>query len=323
VQLRLCKNDPDREKDLLHAVRSLGQYENGAAGCCVEVHQLATAAAARCLHCLWVRSSFTLACTTRPVKRQVLFRPPPSWKRWLAQTRRLTNRAQMPLRAEDFATDLATLSARLGFSILLPTEGVPEVSVAAPPATLPEAVPGPCSQPQRRPRRRKLDVTGRVFRMLFNDVRALWPQWKQSDRHRVSWCVLPCVGTDDRLQCRYTGTSDANRALIGNDGVTEFALSQRFDSGQSLLELLPSSPKYPYRQIGAKRFRCYSGRPPRGPGVKRSKFTPWSRCPHCRTQLFEGEISQLCCAGGKFVLPRGRPNPPELEQLLVNPDFPK
>eukprot|EP01047_Picozoa_sp_COSAG01_P103770 COSAG01_NODE_33187_length_568_cov_2.194030_1_plen_42_part_01 len=30
----------------------------------------------------------------------------------------------MPLRAEDFATDLATLSARLGFSIQLPTEGV-------------------------------------------------------------------------------------------------------------------------------------------------------------------------------------------------------
>ena len=229
----------------------------------------------------------------------------------------------MPLSAADFATDLAALSARLGFSVQLPTEGVPDASVSAPPARPPEAVTGTRQQQPRPPKRQKLDVTDRVFRMLFTDVRALWPPWKQSDRNRVPWRVLGYVGTDDRLRCRYGGNSDANRALIGNNGVTEFALSQRFASGQTLLELLPSSPKYPYRQIGAKRFRCYSGRPPRGPGIKRSKFTPWSRCPHCQTQLFEGEKTQLCCAGGKFVLPRGRPNPPELEQLLVNPDFPK
>eukprot|EP01049_Picozoa_sp_SAG25_P005096 SAG25_NODE_338_length_9538_cov_22.622630_8_plen_134_part_00 len=50
---------------------------------------------------------------------------------------------------------------------------------------------------------------------------------------------------DRLLDIQYAPPQEiANRGLIGNDGVTEFALSHRFRSTQTLLELLPSTPKY-------------------------------------------------------------------------------
>jgi hypothetical protein len=60
----------------------------------------------------------------------------------------------------------------------------------------------------------------------------------------------------DRLQCHYKGASITNRALIGNGGVREFALAHQFKSGDALLELLPSEPRFPYQQVAAKRFQC-------------------------------------------------------------------
>ena len=179
-------------------------------------------------------------------------------------------------------------------------------------------LPRPC-------RRSRWDVKGRCFYMCRGDVLELWPRWRYCNRKRVPWTVVDYVGTTDRLTCRYAGTNVFNRELIGNDGVTEFAQTHRFLSGETLVDLLPSEPRYPYHQIGAKQFRCYDRRdsPAMGPGIMASRFTEQSRCPHCRTPLFERELSAMCCSNGKFVLPRGRPNPHELEQLLNNREFPK
>ena len=151
------------------------------------------------------------------------------------------------------------------------------------------------------------------------------PQWHYIGRRRVPWTVLEYVGTTDRLKCRYAGTVVFNRELIGNDGVKEFELTHQFVSRETLLEMLPSEPRFPYRQIRAKRFRCYDRRGSVAiePGTMVSRFTEQSRCPHCKTPLFERELSTMCCFNGKFVLPRGRPNPPELEQMLNNREFPK
>eukprot|EP01047_Picozoa_sp_COSAG01_P059635 COSAG01_NODE_7189_length_3312_cov_12.845005_1_plen_247_part_00 len=225
------------------------------------------------------------------------------------------------LTASDFTTDISTLSSRLGFSCQLPSEGVPVPVPTRAPAI--GAVPrrsGP--RPSKRPRQ---DLLGRCFLVRWGDVCDLWPQWEYCDRHRIPWRVLAYDSSTDRFQCQYRGASAANRALIGNGGVREFALDHRFKSLESLRDLLPSVPKFPYHQIAARRFRCYEqqGQPAIARASEISKFTEHSRCPHCQTPLFDKEKSAMCCSNGKFVLPRGRPNPPELEQLLNTRDFPK
>jgi hypothetical protein len=161
-------------------------------------------------------------------------------------------------------------------------------------------------------------------------VQSVWPQWAGDggQRHKVRWRVVDNTRANDRLACKYTGRSAANRVLIGNGGVTEFALTHRFASSRRLFDLLgdPTAPApgpsnsggTRYHQIPCKRFR--DG--PRPSAANVSQFTEHSQCPHCNTGLFEGETSALCCYNGKFVLPTGRPNPPELETLLNNRKLP-
>ena len=228
-------------------------------------------------------------------------------------------------------------SANTSVATLMLAEGVPGTAAQARhPDSLPlaEGVPVTTSRTtgntlrriDSRPlQRARLDVRGCRFYMLLGDARELWPQWHYICRRRVPWTVLEYVGTTDRLKCRYAGTVVFNRELIGNDGVKEFELTHQFVSRETLLEMLPSEPRFPYRQIRAKRFRCYDRRGSVAiePGTMVSRFTEQSRCPHCKTPLFERELSTMCCFNGKFVLPRGRPNPPELEQMLNNREFPK
>ena len=171
---------------------------------------------------------------------------------------------------------------------------------------------------------------GRRFTMGLGDARGVWPQWIGDVRQgqRVRWRVVDNTRANDRLTCKYTGRSAANRVLIGNGGVTEFALTHRFASSHRLFDLLgdPTAPApgpsnsggTRYYQIPCKRFR--DG--PRPSAANVSQFTEHSQCPHCNTGLFEGETSALCCYNGKFVLPTGRPNPPELETLLNNRKLP-
>jgi hypothetical protein len=171
---------------------------------------------------------------------------------------------------------------------------------------------------------------GQRFTMSLGDVQSVWPQWAGDggQRHKVRWRVVDNTRANDRLACKYTGRSAANRVLIGNGGVTEFALTHRFASSRRLFDLLgdPTAPApgpsnsggTRYHQIPCKRFR--DG--PRPSAANVSQFTEHSQCPHCNTGLFEGETSALCCYNGKFVLPSGRPNPPELETLLNNRKLP-
>jgi hypothetical protein len=171
---------------------------------------------------------------------------------------------------------------------------------------------------------------GQRFTMSLGDVQSVWPQWAGDggQRHKVRWRVVDNTRANDRLACKYTGRSAANRVLIGNGGVTEFALTHRFASSRRLFDLLgdPTAPApgpsnsggTRYHQIPCKRFR--DG--PRPSAANVSQFTEHSQCPHCNTGLFEGETSALCCYNGKFVLPTGRPNPPELETLLNNRKLP-
>ena len=171
---------------------------------------------------------------------------------------------------------------------------------------------------------------GQRFTMGLGDARGVWPQWIGDVRQgqRVRWRVVDNTRANDRLACKYTGRSAANRVLIGNGGVTEFALTHCFASLRRLSDLLgdPTAPApgpsngggTRYHQIPCKRFR--DG--PRPSAANVSQFTEHSQCPHCNTGLFEGETSALCCYNGKFVLPTGRPNPPELETLLNNRKLP-
>ena len=171
---------------------------------------------------------------------------------------------------------------------------------------------------------------GQRFTMSLGDVQSVWPQWAGDggQRHKVRWRVVDNTLANDRLACKYTGRSAANRVLIGNGGVTEFALTHCFASLRRLSDLLgdPTAPApgpsnsggTRYHQIPCKRFR--DG--PRPSAANVSQFTEHSQCPHCNTGLFEGETSALCCYNGKFVLPTGRPNPPELETLLNNRKLP-
>jgi hypothetical protein len=234
------------------------------------------------------------------------------------------------LTAADFATNPEAVVAQLGWSFEVPSAGVlvsagARASTAPAPARSPAIGAGPSQSIPRPSKRPRQDLLGRWFLVRWGDVCDLWPQWEYCNRNRVPWRVLAHASSHDRLQCQYRGASDDNRALIGNGGVREFALDHRFKSLESLRDLLPSVPKYPYHQIAAKRFRCYDrqGQPAIARASEISKFTEHSRCPHCQTLLFERETSAMCCSNGKFVLPRGRPNPPELEQLLNTRDFPK
>ena len=187
-----------------------------------------------------------------------------------------------------------------------------------------------------RPALRACDYSvGQRFTMGLGDARGEWPQWvdvptsgPNRGGRRVRWRVVDNTLANDRLACKYTGRTAANRVLIGNGGVTEFALTHRFASSRRLSDLLgdPTAPAAGpsnsggtrYHQIPCKRFR--DG--PRPSAANVSQFTEHSQCPHCNTGLFEGETSALCCYNGKFVLPTGRPNPPELETLLNNRKLP-
>eukprot|EP01047_Picozoa_sp_COSAG01_P073013 COSAG01_NODE_11774_length_1861_cov_5.780931_2_plen_140_part_01 len=80
---------------------------------------------------------------------------------------------------------------------------------------------------------------GQRFRMRQIDARAMWPGW-ESNKNRVPWSVTDHIGVDDRLLCKYRGRTAHNRQLIGNDGVCEFTLTQRFRSRDTLLDLLGS-----------------------------------------------------------------------------------
>ena len=172
---------------------------------------------------------------------------------------------------------------------------------------------------------------GQRFTMRVGDARAMWPGWvSRNGSERVRWQVVDNMHADDWLTCKYTGRSVANRSLIGNGGVVEFELSltERFASGLTLPDLLAESiagvpdasnrQGTQYHQIPCKRFRDGT----RISTASVSRFTEDSQCPHCSTCLFEGESSTICCYNGKFVLPKGRPNPPELETVLNNPKFP-
>ena len=161
--------------------------------------------------------------------------------------------------ASDFTSNATAIAARLGFSFTLPAEGVPVRTTqaqstssmltyyyftstdSASSATAMTSRSGWSIQVPsegRRHRRPRLNVKGRRFYMRGDDVKELWPQWHHCNCHRVPWTVLDYVGTMDRLKCRYTGRSRVNRALIGNDGVTEFALGHQFKSTETLLDLL-------------------------------------------------------------------------------------
>jgi hypothetical protein len=58
--------------------------------------------------------------------------------------------------------------------------------------------------------------------MSLGDVQSVWPQWAGDggQRHKVRWRVVDNTRANDRLACKYTGRSAANRVLIGNGGVT-------------------------------------------------------------------------------------------------------
>eukprot|EP01047_Picozoa_sp_COSAG01_P098893 COSAG01_NODE_29006_length_647_cov_2.624088_1_plen_109_part_00 len=64
--------------------------------------------------------------------------------------------------------------------------------------------------------------------MGVGDARGEWPQWvdvpTSAGGRRVRWRVVDNTQANDRLACKYTGRTAANRVLIGNGGVTEFAL---------------------------------------------------------------------------------------------------
>ena len=171
---------------------------------------------------------------------------------------------------------------------------------------------------------------GQRFTMRVGDARAKWPGWvSRGNGARVRWQIVDNTHADDCLTCKYTGRSAANRSLIGNGGVVELSLTNRFEhSLLSLYDLLAESiagvpdasnrQGTQYHQIPCKRFRDGT----RISTASVSRFTEDSQCPHCSTCLFEGESSTICCYNGKFVLPKGRPNPPELETVLNNPKFP-
>jgi hypothetical protein len=154
-------------------------------------------------------------------------------------------------------------------------------------------------------------------------MRQMWPGWDDRGRTRVSWVVVDYAAADDSLMCEYTGKSQHNRALIGPGGLYQFSLAHQFYSGDTIEALIgePASTRS-YVQIRAKRFQCYleSGEQPE-PTTNVSQFTDLSRCKYCKTQLFEGEVSDLCCHNGKFMLRSRADNPPELEILLDNPAF--
>jgi hypothetical protein len=227
--------------------------------------------------------------------------------------------------AADFVSGAATIAASHRFSFSMPPSGI---SIPVPASAIPDARAASTSGSQTRsaapphcgPRKRGREyVLGQRFQMRYVDAAKLWPGWETCDKTRVQWTVSDYTPVDNRLLCEYAGRSEVNRDLIGNGGVCEFALSQIFHSSDTLASLLDCvpAPVKRYHQIAAK--RCHTQ--PR-PSTAISKFTDQSRCPHCKTQLFKGETSQMCCFNGKFVLPRGQPNPPELERLLNNRKFP-
>ena len=169
---------------------------------------------------------------------------------------------------------------------------------------------------------------GQRFTMRVGDARVAWPGWVSRNGHeRVRWQIVDNT-REDELTCKYTGRCAANRSLIDNGGVVELSLTERFASGLTLHDLLAESiagvpnasnrQETQYHQIPCKRFRDGT----RTSTASVSRFTEDSQCPHCGTCLFEGESSIICCYNGKFVLPKGRPNPPELETVLNNPKFP-
>ena len=78
--------------------------------------------------------------------------------------------------------------------------------------------------------------------MSVGDARARWSEWVSSNGHeRVRWQIVDNTHADDCLTCKYTGRSAANRSLIGNGGVVELSLTDRFASGLSLPDLLAES----------------------------------------------------------------------------------
>jgi hypothetical protein len=155
------------------------------------------------------------------------------------------------LTAADFATNPEAVVAQLGWSFEVPSAGVlvsagARASTAPAPARSPAIGAGPSQSIPRPSKRPRQDLLGRCFLVRWGDVCDLWPQWEYCNRNRVPWRVLAHASSHDRLQCQYRGASDDNRALIGNGGVREFALDHRFKSLESLRDLLPSVPKYPY-----------------------------------------------------------------------------
>jgi hypothetical protein len=179
------------------------------------------------------------------------------------------------LTAADFATNPEAVVAQLGWSFEVPSAGVlvsagARASTAPAPARSPAIGAGPSQSIPRPSKRPRQDLLGRCFLVRWGDVCDLWPQWEYCNRNRVPWRVLAHASSHDRLQCQYRGASDDNRALIGNGGVREFALDHRFKSLESLRDLLPSVPKFPYHQIAARRFRCYEQ--PRVGGGNRTFF---------------------------------------------------
>ena len=220
--------------------------------------------------------------------------------------------------ASDFTSNATAIAARLGFSFTLPAEGVPVRTTqaqstssmltyyyftstdSASSATAMTSRSGRSIQVPsegRRHSRPRLDVKGRRFYMRGDDVKELWPQWHHSKCHRVLWTVLNYVGTIDRLRCRYAGKSRVNRALIGNNGVTEFALK-------------------PYAQFCAVQTRLAATRTPAPPSQassgakKRAKFQVFvsaSRArialctkPSCGGAALTMSKKQARCRGGKI-----------------------
>ena len=83
---------------------------------------------------------------------------------------------------------------------------------------------------------------GQRFTMRVGDARAMWPGWvSRNGSERVRWQVVDNTHADDWLTCKYTGRSAANRSLIGNGGVVELSLTERFASGLTLHDLLAES----------------------------------------------------------------------------------
>ena len=65
--------------------------------------------------------------------------------------------------------------------------------------------------------------------MGLGDARGEWPQWvdvptsgPNRGGRRVRWRVVDNTLANDRLACKYTGRTAANRVLIGNGGVTSY-----------------------------------------------------------------------------------------------------